>query len=178
MDEVPFRLPTRAPFQLAYVVEDIEAAMRRWSAVLGVGPFFYFPHFPLLSAHHRGVPCSPDFAIALAFRGATCIELVCQRDRTPTVYTERVSRSGYGFHHVAFASDAFDADLAAYAQRGAELVTAATTAVGGRLAYLECGIGELVEVVEADEATHTFFGMVHDAAAGWDGRDPIRTLPG
>jgi hypothetical protein len=30
--------------QSGYVVRDIEAALRHWTSVLGVGPFFYATH--------------------------------------------------------------------------------------------------------------------------------------
>ena len=33
--------------QNGYVVRDVEAAMRHWSEVLGVGPFFYFERVPI-----------------------------------------------------------------------------------------------------------------------------------
>ncbi len=36
--------PTR---QLGFVVPDIEEAMRHWSDVMGVGPFFYNPQVPI-----------------------------------------------------------------------------------------------------------------------------------
>ena len=33
--------------QNGYVVRDIEVAMRHWTQVLGLGPFFYFERVPI-----------------------------------------------------------------------------------------------------------------------------------
>ena len=33
--------------QLGYVVDDIEAGMKHWSEVMGVGPWFYNPQVPI-----------------------------------------------------------------------------------------------------------------------------------
>ena len=40
--------------QLGYVVHDIEAAMRHWIDVLGVGPWFYVDRLPVKNFLYRG----------------------------------------------------------------------------------------------------------------------------
>ena len=44
------------PCQNGYVVRDIEAALKHWTEVLGIGPFFYFERVPVelhIAAHRR-----------------------------------------------------------------------------------------------------------------------------
>ena len=42
--------------QNGYVVHDIEAALRHWTGVLGVGPFFHFERVPIDDFRYRGEP--------------------------------------------------------------------------------------------------------------------------
>jgi hypothetical protein len=42
--------------QNGYVVRDIEAAMRHWIDVLGVGPWFYIDHLPVADFQYKGQP--------------------------------------------------------------------------------------------------------------------------
>jgi hypothetical protein len=53
--------------QNGYVVRDIEAAMRHWIDVLGVGPWFYIEHLPVSDFRPRsgdrplGFLCPPKY---------------------------------------------------------------------------------------------------------------------
>ena len=58
------RVPNGTFMQMAWVVNDIEAAMRRWHENSGVGPFFYGPRTQL-DIVHRGKPSVFDFNGAL-----------------------------------------------------------------------------------------------------------------
>ncbi len=62
--------------QNGYVVRDIESAMKHWTEVLGVGPFFYFERVPVHDFRYRGEPSPVDLSIALANSGALQIELI------------------------------------------------------------------------------------------------------
>ncbi len=42
--------------QNGYVVRDIDAALKHWTEVLGVGPFFYFERAPVSDFRYRGEP--------------------------------------------------------------------------------------------------------------------------
>ena len=46
--------------QNGYVVRDVEAAMKHWTEVLGVGPFFYFERVPIEDFRYRGEPSPID----------------------------------------------------------------------------------------------------------------------
>jgi Glyoxalase/Bleomycin resistance protein/Dioxygenase superfamily len=56
--------------QNGYVVRDIEAAMRHWIDVLGVGPWFYVERAPIEDFQYRGKPSPVEVSIALANSGA------------------------------------------------------------------------------------------------------------
>src|SRR5262245_55969464 len=71
--------------QNGYVVRDIEAALKHWTTVLGVGPFFYFERVQIDDFRYRGQPSNAEFSIALANSGALQIELIQQRNNAPSM---------------------------------------------------------------------------------------------
>jgi hypothetical protein len=46
--------------QNGYVVRDLGAALRHWTTVLGVGPFFCVEHVQLKEFRYRGQPAAPE----------------------------------------------------------------------------------------------------------------------
>lgn len=177
MSVLSFGQPLGAVMQMAFVVSNIEREVQHY-ARLGVGPFFHFPHFPAIDARFRGQPCSADFAVALAFSGSMCIELVCQNDDAPSPFREHVARRGFGLHHFAVSTRTLDADLERHQAAGMSVVGSAATAIGGRAVYLESASGEgsLLELIEMPPPVEQFFGMLHAAAQAWDGSEPLRQL--
>jgi hypothetical protein len=49
---------------------------------------------------------------------------------------------------------------------------------GGEVIYVDTGggPGTMVEILEPGPGTAGFFAMMREAARGWDGADPLRTL--
>jgi hypothetical protein len=164
--------------QLCFVVDDIHRELEHWTRTLRVGPFFYLPHFPLLEARYRGEPVAPDLDVALAFDGTTCIELVRQNDDSPSPFRDFVKTRGFGFHHSAVFSRAFDDELREREKSGTSIVGSANVGLGGRCAFLETKstLGALLELIEITPPVEQFFTMVRAAAESWDGADPVRTL--
>jgi hypothetical protein len=74
--------------QNGYVVHDIEAAMRHWIDVLGVGPWFYVERAPIEDFQYQGKPSPVEVPIALANSGARQIELIQQRNEAPSMYRD------------------------------------------------------------------------------------------
>jgi len=56
--------------QNGYVIRDIDAALKHWTTVLGVGPFFYLEHVKVDNFRYRGQPSNAEFSVALANSGA------------------------------------------------------------------------------------------------------------
>ncbi len=164
--------------QIAYVVEDIEREMRQWTQELGIGPFFYLPHFPFEDAVHRGGPSHADIDVALAFSGSMCFELIRQNNRAPSVFRELIDSRGYGFHHWAVSTREFDAELQRRERAGSVAASACRVTIGARTAFFDttASLGGMLEVMEITPVVEEFFGMVQAASKSWDGSDPIRVL--
>ena len=99
--------------QNGYVVRDIEAAMRHWIDVLGVGPWFYVARAPIEDFQYRGAPSPVEVSIALANSGALQIELIQQRNDAPSMYRDFLQAGNERLQHVAYWTQTFDADLGA-----------------------------------------------------------------
>lgn len=171
-------MPYGVVAQVAHVVENIDREMERWTAELGLGPFFVIRHFAVHDVIYRGKPAVLDLDVALVFRGSMCFELIQQHNQAPSVYRELVESRGYGFHHFGIATRQFDADLARRAKAGAEITSSGTTGFGSRVAYLDtvATLGGATELIEMTPPVEDLFGMMYHAAESWDGRDPVRAL--
>lgn len=88
--------------QLAFVVRDIDEAMKYWAKTLGVGPFFVKRKIEFADYIYRGkVSKSPRISIALANSGYIQIELIEQHDDAPSIYKEYLENSVGGLQHVS-----------------------------------------------------------------------------
>lgn len=178
MNNLSFGQPMNGIVQVAHVVEDLKAAALLWAEKLKIGPFFVFDHFPLFDARYRGQETDFDISLALGFSGSMCFELIQQNNDAPSVYREVVERRGYGFHHWAIATDRFEDSVRQYEAMGAEMALYGVAGVGARAAYMDTydSLGGMIELIEMTSKVDEFFGLLHSASVGWDGRDPIRTL--
>jgi hypothetical protein len=164
--------------QNGYVVRDIERAVRHWTQVIGVGPFFLLEHIPFESLLFHGRPSPVDMSVAITYWGEMQIELIVQHNDAPSIYSEFAAAKGEGLQHVGVFTD----DLAAHLERlralGVEPVQWGHTATGFNFAYVSTDAhpGAMIELVERGEPVAKFFGMIREAARGWDGREPLRRL--
>jgi catechol 2,3-dioxygenase-like lactoylglutathione lyase family enzyme len=163
--------------QNAYIVPDLDEAIARWLSI-GIGPWVVLPSFAQVDSEYRGVATSPVVSIAFANSGPLQIELIRQEDESPSIYKEFTDGGGIGFHHIAFWSEDFDATIAAATAAGWPVVHHGTGGGIAKFAYLDVrGIpSTVVEVMELNATTTWMTTMVREAAQGWDGRDPVRTL--
>ena len=164
--------------QNGYVVRDIEAALRHWTEVLGVGPFFLFERVPIEDFRYRGRPSPLEVSIALANSGPLQIELIEQRNDAPSMYRDFLAAGHEGLQHVAFWTGTFDAELARLAEAGYAVGQSGRIGEGGRFVYLETEAhpGTVVELSEISGPKGRFFRHVAEAARDWDGSDPVRRL--
>ncbi|MEE9608289.1 MAG: VOC family protein [Myxococcota bacterium] len=162
--------------QNGYVVRDIDAALKHWTEVLGVGPFFYFERAPVSDFRYRGEPSPIEVSIALANSGALQIELIQQRNQAPSMYRDFLAAGREGLQHVAYWSQDFDADLAHALGAGYEVGQSGSVGEGGRFVYFatEAHPGTVVELSEISGAKGRFFQHIAETARSWDGSDPIR----
>lgn len=168
--------------QVGYVVKDIEQAMRMWSDTLGVGPWFYKEEVGTTEFRYYGVPSRlPKLSIALANSGDLQLELIQQRDDAPSLYLDTLARNGETAQHVAYWTlDRFDEFVGKLLAKG--YVEGHAGRMGhnrGRFAYfVHPGLPSgMIELSEMTGGKAEYFEKVRQAAAGWDGADPIRTVP-
>ena len=110
---VPVAMGFGPIWQLGYVVRDLDAALEHWLAA-GVGPWYVFDPLPIDRFCYRGGPSIvPDVAVALAYSGTTQVELIHQRDDTPTLYRDFLATSDGGLQHLGFRPSDYDGALAA-----------------------------------------------------------------
>lgn len=178
MTHLSFGQPQNGIIQMAYVVEDIRAAIESWSSKLNTGPWFLLDHFTGVDPVYRGAPSKADVAIAMGFAGHMMIELIQPNDSHPSVYRELLLRSGPGFHHFGVASLDVEADVKRYQAMGYELAFRAGVPTGGEVAYMDSK-GEMpgfVELIEANPLMEQVFTSFYAASLTWDGKDLIRSF--
>jgi catechol 2,3-dioxygenase-like lactoylglutathione lyase family enzyme len=168
--------------QVAFVVRDLDEALRYWTQVLGVGPFFVAREVTPTTYWYRGEEASPPtIHIALGNSGDLQIELIEQLGEEPSAYRDFLDSGREGMHHMSSwvtraQYDETRARLLAggmvIAQEGdtresnTRFAYFATDSVPGGLQY------EISDVL--DSPIHGLFEALAKMAKEWDGSDPIR----
>jgi hypothetical protein len=165
--------------QNAFVVPDLDSALEHWTRVMGVGPFFVFEHVEFAECLHRGRSATDiDMTVAIAYWGSLQIELICQRNAVPSIFTEFAARDIGGLQHMGVITESVERDLARLSLRGIEPVQHGTTRAGLRFAYISTDRhpGAMIELIESSERVLRFFEKMRLAAELWDGTEPIRQI--
>jgi hypothetical protein len=163
--------------QYAYVVNDLDEAIRHWVEVMGAGPFFVSRNHVGRDHTYRGTPDAAVFSYAFGQAGPAQVQLIQCMDDSPSVYRDMYAPGEEGFHHVAC--------LVPAAQMAAEVArfTEAGFAVGSTLhsyvpvAYLDCrsALGFFVELHGLNADVEELFAQIREAHEQWDGvTEPIR----
>ena len=165
--------------QLGFVVKDIEAAMRHWSDVLQVGPWFLAERIPVQNFQYRGQPAAMELSVALANSGALQVELIQQRNDAPSVYRDFLAAGRTGLQHVAYWTENFDADMARAGAHGLKVIMGGDVGENGRYVYFDTDLhpGSMVELSEIAGPKGRMFRMIREASENWDGSDPVRPFP-
>ncbi|WP_285712649.1 VOC family protein [Erythrobacter oryzae] len=170
-------LPVR---QLAYKVNDLEAAAAAHHRRFGSGPFFVLRHVALASSVHRGVARPFDHSSAYGQWGSVMVELVVQHNPDDSALHEMFPHGSgrEGLHHAALFVDDLEAAIARFASVGAPLAQLSVTQGGTAFAFVEtrASLGHMLELYEPTEQLTAFYDFVAAAAQGWDGKDLIREL--
>ncbi len=91
--------------QLGFVVRDLEAAMRHWIEVFGIGPFICMEKGtaePTPITSMRGEPVRVEMKLGFAFMGDVQIELIEQRNAARSPYSEFIAAGREGLQHLGF----------------------------------------------------------------------------
>ncbi len=158
------------PRQIAYAVQDVRAAAEQWIA-RGVGPFFLNEHIEVGNSRVFGEPAEFDHSSAYAQWGDVMVELICQHNPGPTPLV-----GPSGLHHVAFFVDDFDeASQQLTAQEFPEVLYGEAGSMPFGMFDARGELGHLVEIYPGTDRLKAFYALVQQAAANWDGSDPIRS---
>ena len=163
--------------QNGYVVRGLDAAIERWVA-LGVGPWVTLGPMEQQGMVFRGEPVAPTLHIAFANSGDLQLELIHQVDDGPSPYREFLDTGREGFHHLAWWTEDVDAARRALVGAGHEVVFEGDSGGMARFFYVDAPdeAATMLEVMELNELTQGLNDHVRQAAADWDGTDPVRPL--
>lgn len=160
--------------QIGYVVDDLDAAVSRWTQRTGLGPWTVYRN-SRLEGSYRGAPTAVTIDVALAYQGGIQIELIDVRSDTPSPYAQE-GRRLTGVHHIAWVVDDLDGAVAAAEARGL-VVTFAAANAAVRVAYLESPGEEGVryEFIEG-AGMRQMIAVGVAASAQWDGSNPVTEI--
>ena len=165
--------------QVAYLVEDMDAAMQHWLREAGLGPWTCFRNIELAS-RFDGESLTLRIHEGLAYMGDLQIQLVQSlnpvEEKTP--YQDYIRAQRWGVHHMAFFSEDIDADIARARAQGFERVCEMRDKAGYRYYYCQSSAmpDVWIEFLEVYPRLREIYASGIADAANWDGRDPIRNF--
>lgn len=163
-----FGQPTDGLIQMAFVVEDLDAAMARFSESFRVGPWTVLRDFAGEHPRYRGEPAQARAHVALGFGGHMQYELIQPVDDLPSVHRDVITQRGYGFHHFGYATTAFDEAVEAMHRRGYETVFTASVGSDSRVAYFDTRdiLPGMTELIEASPGLNEAFTDMYRESLG------------
>ena len=165
--------------QVGIVVRDLDATIRHWVDVCGVGPWFHTDRLAFSSFTYRGKRYD-DIHVSAAFAnsGDVQIELLQQRCATPSMYRDFLAAGREGVQHWSSWPENYREFYDRAVAAGYEVGQEGTSNRGPFVYFLREGhAGSVIEMAEMTPARSRIFGHIRDAARGWDGRNPVRAMP-
>ncbi|MDP3676327.1 MAG: VOC family protein [Novosphingobium sp.] len=163
----------RKLIEVAFVVDDMNAAIERWVKGFGVGPF-HTGIFEVPEQNYRGTVSPALMDVAFSFSNGALVELIQPLAGTPCIFSE----AGPGFHHLMFEVADHDAEVARYAAEGYPVVQSGS--FGGNpfsIIDTRAANGAYTEIMAFGEGVQRLYTRMKDAAAAWDGTtEPKRDL--
>jgi Glyoxalase/Bleomycin resistance protein/Dioxygenase superfamily len=149
----------RPVFQIAVVVRDLDVALRRYSAVLGGGPWRCYAFSAAIHAwcEYRGEPTR--FSVRLALNDATPQLELIEPLTGPSIHEDWLRDRGEGLHHVGIVVDSLEAATSWMQAAGYDVLQAGAGfgANGdGAYAYFDTqrDLGLIVEAVDPPSRMH------------------------
>jgi methylmalonyl-CoA/ethylmalonyl-CoA epimerase len=126
--------------QICVVVENLDEAMKRYSDLLGIGPFLiYSVDSTELRVTREGQPTDYKVRVGMAKLGGAVLELL-ENIRGQTIWKDFYDKHGEGMHHVGLFVKNYPVALAAFVDRGFKITVdgpIAGEARTGRFTYIE-----------------------------------------
>jgi len=169
--------PAGAIGQIAYIVDDLDMALKYWVEVLGIGPFFLIDSSIISDARYHGQPTDAKITAALSYSGSMCVEVIEQKNDSPSVYQDVMLKRGPGFHHWGIMTEHFEEEITRYEAMGFPLAFSGEVTIGGRFAYMDSydALGGMVELIDFPANVKELFAGLQVASNNWDGKDPVRS---
>lgn len=167
------------PAHQCYVYPDFGKALAKFAAG-GIGPFFVLEEAGGMG-DYRGEQHPLSISVAFVYSGDSCIEIITPRGESKSAYGEFLRRNPHGgLHHIAYYSADFDKTLAMMEAAGKPL----NTVVDMKDPSTGKSIEIYCEPVGVDNPVlyqlmlpglfDPWFEVMREAAADWDGENPIR----
>ncbi|OCC25580.1 glyoxalase [Croceicoccus estronivorus] len=158
--------------QIGVLVDDLDAGIRHWKDVLGVGPWTVFRNVSM-QGNYRGQDGVVMMDVAMGYQGETQIELIKVTNDAPSPYRDGTGAPIIGLHHLAWLVDDLDQTVADVTADGMTVIFQASNP-GTRVAYceIEGEPGPLFEFIEGAQ-TAELFKSGREATKTWDGSNPI-----
>jgi hypothetical protein len=170
--------------QIAFVVPNAIEWAHRHMKRFGSGPFFVLAHLPHDIQTYRGKPVDLDTTGVVGQWGDVMVELVEQHGDTPSAYRELYPTGGPGLHHLTVLVDDIHQAMADYEAQGFENILYSVVSPMGdgkpvpyTMMDTRSELGVLTEFYE-EPLVSDFYKLVRDAAADFDGTNPIRYIYG
>jgi hypothetical protein len=167
------------PHHCAYVVEHIEATVKRLVDQLGAGPFFLIERVPVENVHSRGEPAEFVHNSAFGACGDGTIELMevvsLAPERVEKAFSgpwPRVQHVGYVVPPAEVADLRRSLDERGLSQYLSSQIGDAETTLHDASAVL----GHDIEIHADNDGLRGFFEMVRAGAEDWDGSEPLRSV--
>jgi len=159
--------------QIAYLVEDLDASLERWSRFSGIGPWTIYRNV-VLTGRYQGQDTVVRMDVGLSYQGDLQIEIIRPSSQTPSPYQDPKGNTLVGMHHVAWMTDDLARDIVRAEERGLTRVFEAQNPVTN-VAYFASANepGMLFEVMQASPILLEGFAQGAEASRNWDGREHI-----
>lgn len=173
-----FGQPVNGYCQLAFIVQDIHAAMSNFTKQVNAGPWFLMERIQIKDVQYRGRTTQINASLAYANSGHLQIEVIQQHDDAESLFTEVIAARGYGLHHQGIAVRDFDAEFRKFERMGHEVVAYAENDIPARAVFLDPKgkFPSMIEVMETNGTVEAMFTAMYHASVGWDGTDPVRRI--
>lgn len=164
--------------QIAYRVDDLEAACHEWAERVGAGPFLIRRHLAVTATHH-GEPAVYDHSAAFGQWGPVMLELVelhaCEPASMREVFEH--DRPGQVNHYACFVDD-LEAASAALEAAGFPLEMSLTSSSGMQVRFHDARelVGGILELYVGTEHLRAHYDHVAELARDWDGTDVVRYM--
>lgn len=167
-------MTTKPPLiENAYIVRDLDKAMRFWIDTGHAGPFFVGENVLGEGCTYRGKPLALHTRYAFGMAGDIAIELIQQMNDAPSMFTEVLQTRGEGLHHLKYATPSRAQEVERLHRQGFEEI--ARLQLGEiTLSFVDVGHGLFHEIMDF-ELWQPVLQALKRSQEQWDGStDPVR----